>query len=188
MSRSLDILSKEYLDWMCNLACGDEYSKRLSYRKLLSYLHEKDFIYIIDLDGNRAEDGENLRSRFADEYEHKFHCDGRLIQEYLDDRPCSVLEMMVALANRCEESIMDNLDLGNRTGQWFWGMIDSLGLESMNDLNFDEREADDIIDRFLNREYDEDGKGSLFTIKNCKYDLRTVEIWAQMCWYLEDYI
>lgn len=187
MSRSLDILSKEYFDWMCNLACGEEYSKRLSYRKLLSYLHEKEFTYVIDLDGNRAEDGESLRYNFAYEYERKYHCDSRLISEYLDDGPCSILEMMVALANRCEESIMDNLDLGNRTGQWFWGMIDSLGLTSMNDASFNENAVNDILERFLKREYTEDGEGGLFTIKNCKYDLRTVEIWEQMCWYLVDY-
>ena len=37
----------------------------------------------------------------------------------------------------------------------------------------------------MNREYDSDGKGGLFTVKQSKYDMRTVEIWWQMNWYLD---
>lgn len=51
-----------------------------------------------------------------------------MIASYLDNRPCSVLEMIIALAIRLEEHIMDDPDIGNRTGQWFWDMIVSLGL------------------------------------------------------------
>ena len=43
-----------------------------------------------------------------------------MISAYLDNKTCSVLEMMIALAIRCEEHIMDDPDVGNRTGQWFW--------------------------------------------------------------------
>ena len=79
---------------------------------------------------------------------------------------------------------MDDTLFGNRTGQWFWGMIRNLGLSPMNDSNFDAEFVDDVIARFLNREYEPDGKGGLFTIKNCDHDLRTVEIWRQLSWYL----
>ena len=96
--------------------------------------------------------------------------------------------MMVALAIRCEENIMDDPSYGNRTGQWFWGMIVNLGLGFMTDSRFDEKFVDDVIFRFLNREYEPDGKGGLFTVRNCKYDLRTVEIWYQMCWYLDTFV
>ena len=95
--------------------------------------------------------------------------------------------MLIALAIRCEEHIMDDPDIGNRTGQWFGGMIDNLGLGSMYDENFDRDYVDEKIGIFLNRDYERNGKGGLFTVKHCKYDLRTVEIWYQMCWYL-DYI
>lgn len=178
MSRSLDILNKRYFDWMYELVCD---GKRWSYRKLLSYLHDREFVYCIDLDGNRAEDGIDLRYRFA------FECgyDDSLIDAQLDG-PCSVLEMMIALAIRCEEHIMDDPDIGDRTMQWFWKMVDNLGLGDMRDSNFDEPYAYLVVDRFLRREYKEDGKGGLFTVKSCTYDLRTVEIWYQMCWYLND--
>jgi hypothetical protein len=91
--------------------------------------------------------------------------------------------MMIALAIRCED-FMDNPSIGDRMPQWFWGMITSLGLGSMTDDNFDRDYIDDVIDVFLDRNYAPNGKGGLFTIRNCKDDLRYVEIWYQLCWYL----
>jgi hypothetical protein len=96
--------------------------------------------------------------------------------------------MMVALALACEEDIMDNTSYGNRTGQWFWGMIVNLGLGSMTDGRYDERRVDEIIDRFLDRDYEPNGEGGLFTIRHCDRDLRDVEIWHQLCWYLDSII
>ena len=104
------------------------------------------------------------------------------------DGPCSILEMMVALAIRCEEGIMDDPDIGDRTGQWFWGMVTNLGLGSMSDENFDRKYVDEVIERFLNRKYDPDGRGGLFRVRNCKYDLREVEIFHQLCWYLDNIV
>ena len=104
-----------------------------------------------------------------------------------DDYECSVLEMMVALSIKCED-IMGDDRFGDRTGQWFWGMIVNLGLGSMTDDRFDELYAEDVINIFLDRRYDPDGKGGLFRIKHCRQDLRNVEIWYQMCWYLDTLI
>lgn len=175
-------LNKEYFEWMYQLVCNERYPKRISYRKLLTHLHDIEFTYIIGMDGNRAEDGIDLRYRFG--YERQYS--RSMIATYLDDRPCSVLEMLTALAIRCEEHIMDDPDIGNRTGQWFWNMISNLGLSSLNDTRFDSEYLNRVITRFLNREYKRNGEGGLFTVKNCKHDLRTVEIWYQMCWYLDD--
>ena len=95
-----------------------------------------------------------------------------------------MLEMMVALAIRMEEDIMVNLEYGDRTGQWFWGMIRSLGLGKMTDHRFNQRKFDSIIDIFMNHEYESDGHGGLFAIEDCEYDLTKEEIWTQMNWYL----
>ena len=54
----------------------------------------------------------------------------------------------------------------------------------MTDSKFDRDFVDDVIARFLNREYEPDGKGGLFTVKNCSNDMRKVEIWSQLSWYL----
>jgi hypothetical protein len=93
--------------------------------------------------------------------------------------------MMVALSIRIEEEIMDDQSVGDRTGQWFWGMIVNLGLGYMDNDRFNEPVARERIDIFLNREYEPDGRGGLFTIKGCPYDLRDVEIWYQINWYLD---
>jgi hypothetical protein len=133
------------------------------------------------MDKNRAEAGLGLRYRFA--LSEGYGDSPEIITDYLDG-PCSVLEMMVALAVHMEEHIMDKPQYGNRTGQWFWGMIRNLGLNGMNDDRFDSRLVDEVIARFLDRDYEPDGQGGLFAIRNPKRDLRHVEIFHQMCWYL----
>lgn len=177
-------LNSEYFDWMCQLVLDRRYSKSLSYRKLLSFLHSVDFNYTIAMDENREEDGIDLRYRFGYDNSYK----QSMISTYLDNYPCSVLEMMIALAIRCEEHIMDDPDIGDRTGQWFWNMVVNLGLGSMTDAKFDEGYANKVVERFLNREYERNGEGGLFTVKHSRRDLRTVEIWYQMCWYLDEIV
>lgn len=175
-------LNNTYLNWMYQLVCDDEYSKGRSYHKLFRLLYDIEFTYTMEMDGNRYEDGIDLRYRFANERGYR----ESMIASYLDDRPCSVLEMMIALAIRLEEHIMDDPEIGNRTGQWFWNMITNLGLGTMNDIRFNRDYVWDVIRRFLNRDYEQDGKGGLFTVKHCRYDLRDVEIWYQACWYLDN--
>lgn len=175
-------LNQSYFAWMCQLVSNERYSKRLSYRKLLTHLHEVEFTYTLPMDGNRAEDGIDLRYRFG--YENDYS--EPMIASGLDDRPCSVLEMMIALSMRCEEQIMDDPDIGNRTGQWFWDMIDNLGLGNMSDSKFDNSYVDEVLQRFLNRDYKRNGEGGLFTINRRGLDMRSVEIWYQMCWHLQE--
>lgn len=176
-----DELNDRYFDWMYHLVCGRKITKGLSYRRLLMHLHGIDFNYILSMDANRAEDGVNLRYRFGQEEGYEDF----MIASFLDNRPCSVLEMMVALVIRCEEQIMYDPDIGDRSGRWFRDMLRSLGLVSMSDSVFDRDEVDDVIFRFLDRDYEPNGKGGLFTVNNGR-DLRSVDIWYQMCWYLND--
>ena len=106
-----DELVNRYFDWMYQLVV-DRYSK-LSYRRLFAKLHSTEFIFEIPMDGNRAEDGVELRYRFGREQNYP----DAMVASLLDDTSCSILEMMIALSIRCEEHIMDNPDIGNRTGQ-----------------------------------------------------------------------
>lgn len=167
-----------YYDWLC-AHIGE---KARGYNKLMAYLYERDFTYLIPLDGNRAADGIDLRYNFG----RKKGVADYVIASCLDHRPCSILEMMVALAIRCEVHIMDNPEYGDRTSQWFWEMVQNLGLEKMTDARFRTNAAERIIDRFLNRKYRPDGTGGLFTVHN-RGDMRFIEIWYQMEWYLDKF-
>jgi hypothetical protein len=124
------------------------------------------------MDRNRAIDGICLREKYG--------CSNSLLNE-----PCSVLEMLIALAARMENQIMSSFDAGDRTGQWFWTMINNLELNKLDDDHFNAELADYYIDRFLYREYEFDGSGGgLFVLDRPPQDLRDVEIWIQANWYL----
>ena len=175
-------IGSDYFGWLCDLVGEHHRSRRSSYVYLLGRLHDTKFRYSIARDHIQAEHGKNLRWKFALK---RFDTDEAMYITDEWDEPCSVLEMMVALAIRCEESIMDNPVYGDRTGQWFWNMIVSLGLGSMTDEMYDRDYVDNIVDRFLDRDYSPDGRGGLFTIRDCEYDLRDVEITHQLYWYLD---
>lgn len=180
-------INEEYFEWLYAKVCDtrslaggesyDRFSEGHTFRKLLLYLHSVEFVWELSKDGNRAEDGIGLRYHFTYDMGYDAH-----VSEYIEG-PCSVLEMMVALAISMED-IMDDPRIGDRTGQWFWGMIVSLGLNGMYDRNFKERVVEDAVDRFLRREYRSDGRGGLFTIRKCDCDLRDVDILVQRNWYL----
>lgn len=173
-------LEEDYFGWLCSKIIDDE--SNVKYTSLISHLYDVIFEPTLDMDVNRAEDGKGLRRRFG------LDCNipEQIIYDDLDhDQPSSMLEMMVALALRCEDTIMTDDNYGDRTGMWFWNMIASLGLIFMDDSSFDEKHIDIVLDRFMNRQYKRNGEGGLFTIDGIRKDMRDFEIWYQMCWYLD---
>lgn len=175
-----DRIRAEYFEWMYGMTCRERYPQSISYRNLLMRLHDTDFRYSMVRDGDRASDGLRLRRRFRDSMGYSEYD----IERALDVFNVSVLEMMIALAIRIEEDIMDNAEVGDRTNQWFWIMIVNLGLGDMMDDRYDAEHVEEVIERFLNREYEPNGRGGLFYIRNTRRDIRKLEIWYQMCEYL----
>lgn len=172
----------EYFEWLISKVVGSLNSRTTSFNKLFYQLHDTPFRYIILRDENRAKDGIDLRYRFV--WENQYPAE----VEYELDAPCSVLEMMVALAIRCEESIMSDPDMGDRTHQWFRNMLVNLGLGSMSDDRFNRVYVEMVINRFLDRQYEADGRGGLFTVRHSDCDLREVEIAYQLYWYLDELV
>lgn len=171
----------EYIAWMLDKVCKDARQKN-DYSELFLYLHGRRFEWIHPMDANRQTDGEDLRYQFG----RDMNLPDPMVASYLDDRPCSILEMMVALAIRCEDRFAFDPDIGNRTNVWFWEMVESLGLLNMTNDRFDIDYVANIINRFLDRKYSPDGRGSLFTLKHPMKDMRHVDIWYQMCYYLNE--
>lgn len=175
----------EYYRYLYQMVRGDDsLSAKSKWQMTLSHLFQTPFRYsYIPMDGNRLEDGLRLRDRFGEENGYSQHQ-----LTLLNGYECSVLEVMIALALRMEEETMASSEFGDRTNQWFWYMIISLGLSGMTDDNYNVDEVDFIVNRFLDREYEPNGAGSLFYVPNTKKDFRRIEIWYQMCEYLNQYI
>lgn len=175
----------EYREWLIDLAveiCSDHGS----YRELFEYLYSREFYSDVGNDDNRIADGIDLRFRFT-ESSHRYNY--RDVYNYLYDAPCNVLEMMVALACRCEDHIMGDADIGDRTGVWLFTMLKSLHLSDEVDGYFNEDNAKIAIDRLLSHSYKRNGDGGLFTLKSrTREDMRKTEIWYQMCWYLDEFM
>ena len=169
-----------YFEWLYYFVTKIRAHDRVSYKKLFRLLHDIEFVYSIRNDENRASDGIDLRYRYG------MAIGDESVVDVLDG-PCSVLEMLIALAVRCEETIMDDPRYGDRTSQWFWTMMSNLGLNHMTDDVYNQEYITDRIYDFMERRYEPDGLGGLFYIKGCKDDLRDVEIWIQLCWYLDGY-
>lgn len=166
-----------YFEWLCSIinTPDDKVARNV---RMLKYLYSKDFCYSNDMDANRAADGVDMRYNFSYESGYPFP----KVREALIDKPCSCLEMMVALAWRCENNIMGDYDKGDRTPIWFWDMINSLQIsdEYTNDIDI----CDDIIERWFVRDYDRDGKYSLWWVPGTRKDMRKREIWSQMMIFL----
>lgn len=178
------MVKKDYFYWIYAMICSKWTPNHKSYLKLFEHLSEVEFTCKLRMDEDRAEDGYNLRYLYA----ASVGLSQKKLDILLKAGPPSVLEMMTALAVRCEEHIMSNPEEGDRTAEWFWRMLKNLGLYNMSDDRFDESKVIRVIDIFLNREYEPDGHGGLFVVEHSKYDLRGIEISYQMFWSLNEYI
>lgn len=173
-------LNSRYFEWL-TAKVGTGGRRRVSYSRLFHILHNVAFSWFVPNDDNRGADGLRLRTIFIDEL-FPFEDDDIVISG-----PCSILEVLVALAIRCENDIMLDLERGDRTSTWFWLMLNNLDLTRYTDSAFTDEAALEIEDKlsiFVNREYEFNGSGGLFPLKHPETDQRAVEIWYQMNAYL----
>lgn len=188
----MTLLTELYFNWIIHKVVPDEDDIN-RYSVLFHELLRTEFYAIIDRDGNRASDGLDLRNQFLAEYDETLTSMSpddayRVYDEYLGLRNCSVLEVMVALALRVESTIMYDPDSGDRSSIWFMDMVRSLRLENMTNGNFNYIYFKECMNNFLNRNYEYNGYGSLFTVYNPKQDMRNTEIWYQCMRYLDNVV
>lgn len=160
-----------YFNWICQVMHADDPDHGLMH--LMAELYSIEFTWTVDMDENRAMDGIALR-------ENWFMADA---EEAWDRAPCSVLEMMAALAIRIDEEIMWDPDEGERAHIWFWEMVSNLGLGELDDSvwSWESRAlVEEAVLRMTDRTYSTDGIGGLFPMPGCREDQREVEIWYQM--------
>lgn len=169
-------LDEQYLQWLYG-QIGPVSLKNPSqtYWSLLRLLYKKEFIWIIPNDDNRGEDGKDLRYEFTAGWHRQPDSDWM-------DLPCSVLEMLIALSRKL------SFEAGREPADWFWELIDNLGLTECNDRSFfssaQEIDVDVVLDVWLKRAFTYDGGGGIFPLRKATEDQRDVEIWFQMGAYL----
>lgn len=167
-------LEEAYFNWLCAKVIDVEFSTPSnSYDILLRTMHNTPFVWLLDRDDDRAMDGVALRNEF------RIFWDAHVASEWLG-QPCSFLEMLVALVDRCE--FVSDIP----GGAWFWQILSNLNFLDFPDDRADPEEIADILESINFRQYDHHGNGGLFPIANPTEDQRNVEIWYQFHTYLND--
>lgn len=164
---------EEYFTWLYTKVASVEVpTPSLTYYTLLRDLHAYEFVWTVQGDDNRAEDGVALRREFNK-------------QIYLDEEQpwfyigCSVLEMLIAFARHAEFQT----DISAR--DWFWIFMENLQLSHLNDAqpNIGHR-VGTVLERFVWRTYSPSGQGGLFPLRDRRGDQRKIELWYQFCEYM----
>lgn len=147
-----------------------------TYVDLMHILHGTEFVWIVPNDDNRLEDAQALRNQFLDE------AGITNPGNFLHHRPLSVLEVLLALSNRCA------FNGGGTPPNWAWRLIENLELHNMSDpvTTRKKERIEDILETFIYRNYEPDGTGGLFPLTHPQEDQREVEIWYQMQQYLDE--
>lgn len=171
MQRPLEEL---YLRWLYSQV-GSFDKASPTYWTLFECLHDKQFVWVVPNDDNRAEDGRDLRQEFL-------RAEGILrYDEKWDRLGCSMLELLIALSRRAEfeaESFGD-------TSDWFWHFLEMIEIDKYHDgKRFPAKKIDDILDGVIWRTYEYDGGGGLCPLQDPAEDQREVEIWYQLSAYI----
>lgn len=125
-----------------------------------------------ELDVDRVRNGIDMRIDWAEN-----NLKGDELEEFLDGfgPGISALEFFVSMS----KTISDILYFDPKLGQFFWQMIDNLGLDCMNDDEFDQEIVDNILRNLWLRNFKKDGSGGgLFYVPNCKFDMRKLDFMA----------
>lgn len=167
----------KYFDYLCDVV-----GRTYEYSMLLVHLHELEFYSFVPNDHNRGADGEYLRELYCG--------DGRWAPHGVSSLPssgCTMLEMLIGVASRLEFALYLS-DWERSIGGWFWILVENLGLEWCDDVDWRPELVDKKVEVFLARTYRSNGDGGLFPLRNPRLDQRKVEIWDQMnAWRMENY-
>lgn len=168
-------LNARYLEWLYSkIGPTQNRNPARSYWMLATTLFSKEFLWSIPNDDNRVEDGKELREEFLNDTAAERN------YEWMNEG-CSFLEMLIALSRRCA------FETDEDPFEWFWILVDNLGLRPFVDEEYSEDylvDVDVVLDRVINRTYEPDGRGGLFPLKSPSVDQREVELWYQMGAYL----
>lgn len=181
-------LNELYLNYLLRLINADNYREK-SYTKLCSLLYKIPFKPILTLDNNRSYDVQSLiRETFIQSQSEWYRLENdELIM--LPNLPISFLELIISLAMRIDMDFMREVNEVDNSRVYFWIIIKNLGFLVYDDEHWGEDSIISIVNRLnivQDRKYDFDGNGGLFPLKNAKEDQRNVQIWNQLCQFVNE--
>lgn len=169
---SLDELDWDYFQWLLARVHADKYGA------LCDEMHHVTFNSSVPNDDNRASEGRDLRREYLamkELPEPEFY-------QWLEP-DASIFEMLVALSNRAGflATMPDH--------EWFMIFLRNLGFHHFEDsvyCNEFAREVSRALRKFNSRRYRVNGQGGLFPVRQTRQDQRQVEIYYQLCQYLQE--
>lgn len=167
-------LEESYLIWLYSQVADPEIKNpKLTHWRLIRILFKREFAWIVPNDDNRIQDGKNIRWEFVQD------------KGYEDVDPnwlelgCSFLELMVGLSRRLE------FEAGGEAHYWFWDLVSNIRLSRCNDSSrMSETQIQGILDKVVWRQYEPDGRGGFFPLREPDRDQRGVELWYQLSAYV----
>lgn len=172
---AMEQFAVEYKRWMVRRMGAHDH------QQLFEILHDIPFVWMADvpLDENREADGRRLRAIFEED-------SGLGLPLEWEDWPASFLEVVVAMAETFEDTIMHSPGSDTDSSTWFWMMMENMGIAHCDDAWFRKNQLDGEafvrgrVDDILLRRYSRSGKGGLFPLKRPHLDQRKTELWYQM--------
>ena len=156
----------------------DKKHPRLDYIPLLDLLHKIPFELHMQEDEDRVKDGQYLRDKWCSEegiYEHLYE---------FEDEKVSVLEVLVALAERLSFQIGNNCTGDHGIPECFWEILGNLGIEKYSAGNYIPLNIKEKVRVWMYRRYRKDGLGGAFPLQNSRYNQKNLTIWDQMNAYI----
>jgi len=170
-----------YFEWLYSqIGAVSNRNPARSYWNVCRKLHSTEFVWLVANDDNRVEEGKELRHQFLSEQ----GSDG--VDPMWMGLGCSVFEMLIALARRaCDLTYSADNEI--LPGEWFRTFLKNLGFDKATDDKFTavtERRLETVLDRFIYRNYRDNGRGGLFPLKKPDTDQTKVELWYQLNAYV----
>lgn len=178
-------IDEQYFAWMLNKIFEDELTMN-TYLAVAREMHSILFEFNMCLDENRQKDAQDLRYRFGNEngYSEAEIC------RSLDMQAPTLFEMLVALLERVQDSVLCDFEIKVTNQEIFVDILKSLKIDHIKGpYNMSGDEASDFYDaiyKLYSKKYSYYGEGGLFTVSNPKADMRETDIWYQFMWYLDE--
>lgn len=174
-----------YFDYLFEKVERNSYGSVVDER-ICSTLHS--IIFDSDIvDDTRIEDIQAAREDYFNLVECRPEWDSAIFE---GDEEFSVFELLVTLAEKLESKLMRNPIYGDRTPVWFWSMLENLDITTdtviKEDGNIDSDYIMSVICRWLYKEFQYNGDGSPFPLKNPSEDTRLCSIWRHAMYYLNE--